>query len=144
VIDLCASLFDWAKFRQTKGAVKLHRLLDHDGYLPSVVVITEGRRHDGRLARHLRFVPGTILIFDRGYVDYGWFGRLTTDQVFFVTRLKDHAVYAVVERRRVPARSPVRRDEVIRLTGADAETSVRIGCDGSRSPRRRPRPPWCS
>ena len=122
VIDLCASLFDWAKFRQTKGAVKLHLLLDHDGYLPSVVVITEGRRHDVRVARHLRFAPGTILIFDRGYVDYGWFGRLTTDQVFFVTRLKDNAVYEVVERRRVPEHSQVRRDEVIRLTGAEAET----------------------
>src|SRR5262249_38666199 len=67
VIDLCASLFDWAKFRQTKGAVKLHLLLDHDGYLPSVVVITEGRRHDVRVARQLRFDPGTILILDRGY-----------------------------------------------------------------------------
>ena len=122
VIDLCASLFDWAKFRQTKGAVKLHLLLDHDGYLPSVVVITEGRRHDVRVARHLRFDPGTILIVDRAYVDYAWFGRLTTDGVFFVTRLKDTAVYEVVERRRVPEHSQVRRDEVIRLTGAEAET----------------------
>ncbi len=122
VIDLCATLFDWAKFRRTKGAVKLHLLLDHDGYLPSVVVITEGRRHDVRVARQLRFESGTILILDRGYVDYGWFGRLTTDEVFFVTRLKDNAVYEVVERRRVPEHSQVRRDEVIRLTGADAET----------------------
>src|SRR5262249_55883832 len=122
VIDLCASLFDWAKFRQTKGAVKLHLLLDHDGYLPSVVVITEGRRHDVRVARQLRFDPGTILILDRGYVDYAWFGRLTTDAVFFVTRLKDNAVYEVVERRRVPEHSQVHRDEVIRLAGTDAET----------------------
>jgi Domain of unknown function (DUF4372)/Transposase DDE domain len=122
VIDLCATLFDWAKFRRTKGAVKLHLLLDHDGYLPSVVVITEGRRHDVRVARLLRFDPGTIRIIDRGYVDYGWFGHLTTDAVFFITRLKDNAVYAVVERRRVPERSQVRRDEVIRLTGGDAET----------------------
>ena len=123
VIDLCASLFDWAKFRQTKGAVKLHLLLDHDGYLPSVVVITEGRRHDVRVARQLRFAPGTILIVDRGYVDYAWFGQLTTDAVFFVTRLKDNALSEVVERRRVPEHSSVRRDEVIRLTGAEAETT---------------------
>ena len=122
VIDLCATLFDWAKFRRTKGAVKLHCLLDHDGYLPSVVVITEGRRHDVRVARTLRFDPGTIVVMDRGYVDYAWFGRLTTDEVFFVTRLKDNALYEVVERRRVPERSHVRRDEVIRLTGADAAT----------------------
>jgi len=121
VIDLCASLFDWAKFRRTKGAVKLHLLLDHDGYLPSVVVITEGRKHDVRVARLLRFESGTILIIDRGYVDYAWFARLTTDGVWFVTRLKDNAVYAVVETRVVPARSHVLRDEVIRLTGGDAE-----------------------
>ncbi len=121
VIDLCATLFDWAKFRRTKGAVKLHLLLDHDGYLPSVVVITEGRGHDVRVARTLRFDPGTIVILDRGYVDYAWFGRLTTDEVFFVTRLKDNALYEVGERRRVPERSPVRR-EGIRLTGVDAAT----------------------
>jgi hypothetical protein len=122
VIDLCATLFDWAQFRRTKGAVKLHCLLDHDGYLPSVVVITDGKRHDVRVGRTLRLAPGTILVMDRGYVDYAWFGRLTTDGVFFVTRLKDNARYRVVERRRVPERSQIRRDEVIRLTGAAAET----------------------
>ena len=122
VIDLCATLFDWAKFRRTKGAVKLHCLLDHDGYLPSVVVVTEGKRHDVRVARTLRFDPGTIVVMDRGYVDYAWFGRLTIEGVFFVTRLKDNALYRVVERRRPPERSPVQRDEVIRLTGVAAET----------------------
>jgi hypothetical protein len=105
VIDLCATLFDWAQFRRTKGAVKLHCLLDHDGYLPSVVVITDGKRHDVRVGRTLRLAPGTILVMDRGYVDYAWFGRLTTDGVFFVTRLKDNARYRVVEDRRVPERS---------------------------------------
>ena len=122
VIDLCATLFDWAKFRRTKGAVKLHLLLDHDGYLPSVAVITEGKRHDVRVARTLRFDPGTIVVMDRGYVDYEWFGRLTTDGVFFVTRLKDNAAYAVEETRAVPERSHVRRDEVIRLTGVAAQS----------------------
>jgi len=122
VIDLCATLFDWAKFRRTKGAVKLHCLLDHDGYLPSVVVVTEGKRHDVRVGRTLRLEAGTIVVMDRGYVDYAWFGRLTADGVYFVTRLKDNAVYEVVERRAVPERSPIQRDEVIRLTGGDAET----------------------
>jgi uncharacterized protein DUF4372/DDE family transposase len=120
VIDLCATLFDWAQFRRTKGAVKLHCLLDHDGYLPSVVVITEGKRHDVRVARTLRLAPGTIVVMDRGYVDYAWFGRLTTDGVFFVTRLKTHAVYRVVERRQVPERGGILRDELIELTGVDA------------------------
>ncbi len=120
VIDLCATLFDWAKFRRTKGAIKLHCLLDHDGYLPSVVVITEGKRHDVRVARTLRFEAGTVVVMDRGYVDYAWFGQLTAQEVFFVTRLKDSTVYKVVERRVVPERGPVLRDEIIELTSWDA------------------------
>jgi hypothetical protein len=120
VIDLCARLFDWAKFRRTKGAVKLHLLLDHDGYLPRVAVITDGKRSDIRVARTLRFEPGTILVMDRGYVDYAWFAQLTEDQVVFVTRLKDNAVYHVVEERRPPAHSHVQRDQVIHLASAAA------------------------
>jgi hypothetical protein len=120
VIDLCATLFDWAKFRRTKGAVKLHCLLDHDGYLPSVVVITEGKRHDVRVARTLRFDPGTIVVMDRGYTDYAWFGHLTAQGVWFVTRPKDPAVYEVVETRRIPTQGRVERDEIIRLTGVGA------------------------
>ncbi len=120
VIDLCATLFDWAQFRRTKGAVTLHCLLDHDGYLPSVVVITEGKRHDVRVARTLRFAPGTIVVRDRGYTAYAWFGHLTAQGVWFVTRLKDAAVYTVVEDRRLPAQGRVERDQVIRLTGVGA------------------------
>jgi len=122
VIDLCATLFDWAKFRRTKGAIKLHCLLDHDGYLPSVVVITDGKRSDVRVARTLRFDPGTIVVMDRGYVDHAWFGQLTAQDVFFVTRLKRQTKYKVVERRPVPAHSTVLRDEVIELTTWDAAT----------------------
>jgi hypothetical protein len=122
VIDLCATLFDWAKFRRTKGAIKLHLLLDHDGYLPSVAVVTEGRTHDVKIARTLRLDPGTILVMDRGYVDYAWFGRLTAQEVFFVTRLKETAAYKVVEKRDPPAggKGLILRDEVIRLTGQGA------------------------
>ncbi len=63
VIDLCATMFDWAKFRLTKGAVKLHLLLDHDGYLPSFAVISEGKKHEVRVARQMQFAPGAILVF---------------------------------------------------------------------------------
>ena len=120
VIDLCATLFDWAQFRRTKGAIKLHGLLDHDGYLPSVVVITEGKRHDVRVARTLRFESGTILVLDRAYTDYAWFGQLTAQGVWFVTRLKEGAGYEAVEERRIPAPGRVERDQVIRLTGVGA------------------------
>ena len=113
VIDLCATMFDWAKFRLTKRAVKLRLLLDHDGYLPSFAVITDGKKHEVRVAREMRFSPGTILIFDRGYADYEWFTSLTEHGVCFVTRLKENADYGVVEKREVPRRRGVLRDEVV-------------------------------
>jgi hypothetical protein len=113
VIDLCATMFDWAKFRLTKGAVKLHLLLDHDGYLPSFAVITEGKKHEIRVARQMQFARGTILAFDRGYTDYEWFMSLTEQGVYFVTRLKENADYGVVEKREVPQRRGVLRDEVV-------------------------------
>jgi hypothetical protein len=112
-IDLCMSVFDWAKFRRTKGAVKLHLLLDHDGYLPSYAVITDGKKSDIRVAWAMKFAAGTVLVVDRGYNDYDWFAELTDQEVFFVTRMKDNAVYDVVERREVPHKGHVRRDEVI-------------------------------
>jgi Domain of unknown function (DUF4372)/Transposase DDE domain len=113
VIDLCATMFDWAKFRLTKGAVKLHLLLDHDGYLPSYAVITEGKKHEVRVARQMRFAPGTILVFDRGYTDYEWFASLIQQGVYFVTRLKENADYGVVENLAVPQGRGVQRDQVI-------------------------------
>ena len=112
-IDLCMSVFDWAKFRRTKGAVKLHLLLDHDGYLPSYAVITDGKKSDIRVAWGMKFAAGTVLVVDRGYNDYDWFAELSDQEVFFVTRMKDNAVYDVVERREVPNKGPVRSDEVI-------------------------------
>ena len=113
VIDLSVSLFDWAKFRRTKGAIKLHLLLDHDGYLPSFAVVTEGKAHEIRVARTLRFEPGTILAIDRGYTDYHWFVELTRQEVYFVTRLKDNAAYEVHAECEVPKNRNVRKDELI-------------------------------
>jgi hypothetical protein len=97
VIDLSLSLFNWAQFRRTKGAVKLHLLLDHDGYLPSFAVITNGKTSDIKVARRLRFERGTVIVMDRGYIDYEWFVRLTQQGVYFVARLKDNASFTVVE-----------------------------------------------
>lgn len=121
IIDLSVALFDWAKFRRTKGAIKLHLLLDHDGYLPSFAVITEGKVADVKVARQFRFDPGTILVDDRGYNDYELFGRWTAQGVFFVTRLKANALYEVVGDRPVPLNRNVLKDQLIELRGARAE-----------------------
>jgi len=115
VIDLCAEMFEWAAFRRTKGAVKLHFTLDHDGYLPTALVITEGKRHEVTIARRQSFAPGTILVFDRGYLDFAWFARLTDTGVFFVTRMKDGTTYDVVQRHAVPTQGGVVADEWIAL-----------------------------
>ncbi|MCZ2153070.1 MAG: IS4 family transposase [Bryobacterales bacterium] len=112
VIDLCAKVFDWAKYRKAKGAVKLHLLLDHEGLLPHYAVITEGKRSDIAVARNLDLPAGSLLVMDRGYCDYAWFARLTRQEVHFVTRLKDKASYVVVEERAAEGDS-VLADEII-------------------------------
>ena len=116
IIDLSVSMFDWAKYRRTKGAIKLHLLLDHDGYLPSFAVVTEGKTSEIKVARTLRFAPGTILAIDRGYNDYEWFRELTREEVYFVTRMKDKAVYEVKEEWEVPKNSNVVCDQIICFT----------------------------
>ena len=120
IIDLCAEMFPWAAFRRTKGAVKLHFTLDHDGYLPTALVITPGKRHEVTIARQQRFAPHTILVFDRGYVDFTWFAALEATKVFFVTRLKAGTTYEVIERRPLPTRGGVIADDWITRTGARA------------------------
>jgi hypothetical protein len=115
-IPLCLSLFPWARFRTTKGAIKLHMLLDHDGYLPSFACISDGKKSDIPVARSVSFAKGSIVVVDRGYTDFGLFGRWTEDGVFFVTRQKTNADYIVVERREASAAHIV-ADEIIELTG---------------------------
>lgn len=115
LIELCSSMFDWAKWQGAKGAAKLHLVLDHDGYLPRFAVITEGKASEVKVARDFHFEPGTIVVFDRGYVDYKWYHRLTEAGVFFVTRLRHDAHYKVIESRAIPQHRSIRKDEVIDL-----------------------------
>lgn len=117
VIDLCAEMFPWAHFRRTKGAVKLHFTLDHDGYLPTMLVITDGKHQEGPIARQQRFAAGTILVFDKAYTNFTWFAELTAGGVFFVTRLKVDADYRVVERCVPPQDRGILRDQRIRFCG---------------------------
>jgi len=114
IIDLCASVFDWAHYKQKKGAVKLHMVLDHAGHLPVFCTITEGNIHEIQLARTLELAAGTIIVFDRGYVDYEWFRSMSARKIWFVTRLRDNANYTIVEER--PVRTAgVRSDHIIDL-----------------------------
>ena len=128
-IDLCASVFDWAKYKRTKGAVKVHLLLDHEGYLPCFAHITDGKSSDIAVARGLKFQAGTIVVMDRGYVDYGWWEQLTKQGVYFVTRLKKDILWDEVESRKPPQNGNVIRDQIIQIRPSaqnKMETKFRI------------------
>jgi len=120
-IDLCLSMYDWAKYMRTKGAVKLHLVLDHDGYLPCFAVITDGKAADVHVAQQIRFAPDTIVVDDRGYNDYRLFAKWTEEKVFFVSRMLANAQFEVLEEREPPQHRRILRDQTIRLTGRDAD-----------------------
>jgi len=121
VIDLSLSMYDWAKYQRTKGAVKLHLVLDHDGYLPCFGVITDGKVHDVKVAQELQFTPGTIVVDDRGYNDYRLFGRWCAEGVFFVTRMKVDARYEVVQQRLIMPKGNIVDDQLVLLSGEGAQ-----------------------
>jgi hypothetical protein len=125
-IQLCLSLFPWAQYQQTKGAVKLHMLYDHDGYFPTFAHITDGKHADAPVARTVLARPevlpeGSIVVFDRAYVDFALFGSLMQRGVFFVTRLKEGMNWVVREQKGVPAQRGILRDDLIEFHGQKAK-----------------------
>jgi len=125
-IDLCLSVFPWADFRTTKGAVKLHVGLNHAGYLPEFVTVTEGKKHDVTVGRTLKFPKGSIVAMDKGYNDYAWYKQLTDKGIFFVTRLKTNARFRVVSRRDVTKSQGLTSDQTIEFTGAQTAKKCSI------------------
>jgi hypothetical protein len=117
-IDLCLSVFPWADFRSTKGAIKLHVGLNHAGYLPEFVTVTDGKTSDIEVGRTLEFPKGSMVAIDRGYNDYAWYKQLTEKGIFFVTRLKSNAKTRLVSRRAIPADKALTSDQTIEFTGA--------------------------
>src|SRR5690625_485438 len=117
-IDVCLSMFPWARFRQAKGAIKLHVGLNHAGMLPAFVSVTDGKSSDVAVGRALSLPTGSIVVFDRGYTDYTWYNQLNDQGIFFVTRLKRNACHRVLERRKVKSEQGLTCDQTIRLTSA--------------------------
>jgi hypothetical protein len=131
-VGLCVSMFDWAHFQRAKGAVKLHLMLDHDGYLPGYAVITTGKKHDITVARSMVFEPGTIVVFDQGYTDLAWWKRLGEQGVYFVSRLRPDLKYTVEKERDIPpTHQHLRSDQEILLPG-----HRQVGKEGLRGLRR--------
>jgi hypothetical protein len=131
-ISLCLQMFDWAHFQRAKGAVKLHLVLDHDGFLPSYVVLTTGKTHEIKIARGIRFDPETIVVFDQGYTDLKWWKELGEQGVYFVSRLRADLKYEVEKTHAIPpTHQHLLKDESILLPG-----HRQVGKDGLRGLRR--------
>jgi hypothetical protein len=125
VVSLCLSLFPWARFRRSKGGIKLHTLLDHDGYLPGFVAISPAREHEGHRARSLQLPKGSIAVEDMGYADYDRYAQLTAQKIFFVTRQKGNARYEVLESRKVNKKQGLLSDQTIRLKAQECPLALR-------------------
>src|SRR5690606_14910388 len=96
-IPLCLKVFDWAKFRKKKGAVKIHTLLDYDGCLPSYLHVSDGKKHDVTAAREMILPSGSVVVMDKAYVDFKWLNVLDSSGVFFVSRAKENMQYRELE-----------------------------------------------
>jgi putative transposase len=121
VVPLCLSLCQWAEYRTRKGGMKLHTLLDHDGYIPSVIRVTPAKVHDMVEGRKFRLNPGDTLLFDRGYFDSAWFQELNRQGVFFVTRIKSNITFEWTERRKCDRKAGIRIDWIGTLGGSCGE-----------------------
>lgn len=120
-IELSLAIFPWAKFRRRDGALKLHMGLDHDGGIPAFMSVTDGKVHEVTEARKRRLPPGSIVVMDKGYLDYSWYKTLSEQRVFFVTRARKNTRYRVTERREVDKAKGLRADQTIALTGKKSQ-----------------------
>jgi IS4 transposase len=124
---MALSVFDWAKYRCAKGAVKIHLLLDHDGYLPTYAKLTDGKTHEVNIAHELKLVSGSIVAMDRGYLDFKLLEKWDNDGIYFVTRTKVNTVYTVVKDNPLPeTREHVLEDKIIRLSNGQEYRLVTV------------------
>jgi hypothetical protein len=120
VIPLCLSLFDWAKYRTKKGAIKLHAVLDYDTGLPCYASLSDGKRHDIKEARDVVFPAGSVLAVDRAYIDFEWLNNLDSSGVIFVSKLKTNISYEIVKEHPVNDKGKdILNDYEIELTGVN-------------------------
>jgi hypothetical protein len=121
LVSLCLEVFDWAKYRQAKGAIKIHTVLDYDGLLPVFAVVTDGKKHDVIAARGISFPSGSVLLMDRAYLDYRLLFDLDSKGVFFVTRTKTSTAYMVTKSREIPPNvKNITADLTVKLSGQQA------------------------
>jgi transposase len=125
-IDLCLSVFPWAKFRKTKGAVKLHTLLDLRGNIPTFISISDGKLHDVNVLDEIIPEPGSFYVMDRGYIDFARLYRLNLYGAFFVIRAKSNLAFRRIYSRQVDKSSGLRCDQTIVLNNVQASKDYPI------------------
>ena len=134
-ITLCLSIFNWAKYRSSKGGIKLHMLLDHSGYIPAFASITEAKMADTRAVKLMKLPPGSIVSMDRGYFHFQWFYRLDQLKKYFVTRLKNGVSYKTIKRFKVLKSKGITSDQIILFKGKKSkECPIRLRRVGFRDP----------
>jgi len=122
-ISLCLSLFDWAKYKTTKGAIKMHTLLDYDGNLPAYVNITDGKTADNKGAYEIPLLKGSVIVADRYYNDFSLLNTWNQSGVFFVIRHKDNIQFKVIKENDLPQvnHQHILKDEIIELSGIESK-----------------------
>ena len=116
-IDLCLTLFPWARFRKTKSAVRLHTLMQADGSLPVFLNITDGNVHETKAAKFIPIPKESYLAIDRSYHDFDQYNTYIKNNIRFVTRMKTNAEYQMISTNKTDLGSPVTSDEIIEFTG---------------------------
>lgn len=118
-ISLCLSLFDWARYKTKKGAIKMHTLLDYDGHLPAYVNITDGKTADNKGAYDIPLLKGSVIVADRFYNDFSLLNVWDSNQVYFVVRHKDNIKFKTIRELDLPEykHQHLLKDEIIELTG---------------------------
>jgi transposase len=116
-IDLCLSLFRWARFRRSKGAIKLHTLLDLRGSIPTIIIVTSGKIHDCYILDQLIFEAGAFYIMDRGYLDFARLHKIHLASSFFVIRAKKNFRFNRLYSQPVDKHTGVQCDQIITLAG---------------------------
>ena len=116
LLDVSMKVFPHANYNNRKAAYKLHVGLDHDGLIPAFAAITRGKTGDQTQAKLMHFPKGSVLVFDKGYSDYGWHNQLTEQGIFWVTRIRGNAKYRVLERRIINRSQGITSDQTIEFT----------------------------
>lgn len=123
IINVCLKVFDWAKYRQEKGAIKLHTMLDYDECLPKYVYMGKGKQSDVKHAQYMLMPRKSVIVADRGYQDFNMFYQWNQDDIYFVVRLKDQIKYEQIKELSLPAGKDehIIKDEIIKLNSIDTK-----------------------